>query len=54
MLFRSLDERLAAIQAVTAEDVKRVIGRYLIPDKRSVVQVISPPETESVQAEGSP
>jgi zinc protease len=51
---RSLDERLASIQAVTAADVKRVIGRYLIQDNRSVVQVISPPETESVQAEGSP
>jgi len=40
---RSLDERLAAIQAVSAEDVMRVVGDYLGKENRSVVQVISPP-----------
>jgi len=49
---RSLDERLAAIRAVTAADVKRVMARYLVKEKRSVVQVISPPEDETVQGGG--
>jgi predicted Zn-dependent peptidase len=49
---RSLDERLAAIGAVTAEDVKRVIGQYLVKEKRSVVQLISPPSEEAAQAGG--
>ncbi|MDE0886792.1 MAG: pitrilysin family protein [Myxococcota bacterium] len=43
---RSLDERLAAIQAVTAEDVMRVVSDYLGQENRSVVQVISPPASE--------
>jgi zinc protease len=37
---RSLDERLAAIRAVTAEDVRRVAQTYLRPDGRSVVHVM--------------
>jgi len=37
---RSLDERLAAIRAVTAEDVRRVAQTYLPPEGRSVVHVI--------------
>jgi zinc protease len=42
---RTLDERLEAIQAVTAEDVKRVVSKYLVPEKRNVVQLImAPPE----------
>ena len=49
---RSLDERLAAIRAVTAADVKRVMARYLVKEKRSVVQVISPPEDETAQGGG--
>jgi zinc protease len=40
---RSLDERLGAIQAVTAEDVQRVARTYLVPDKRSVVHVVRRP-----------
>ena len=47
---RGLDERLAAIQAVTAEDVQRVVGRYLVEDKRSVVHVISPPDPSDPKA----
>jgi zinc protease len=42
---RPLDERLAAIRAVTAEDVLRVARTYLVPEKRSVVHVVRPPET---------
>ena len=50
---RSLDERLAAIQAVSADDVMRVVGRYLVKDERSVVQVISPPvSADATQAGG--
>ncbi len=40
---RSLEERLGAIQAVTAEDVQRVARTYLVPDKRSVVHVVPRP-----------
>jgi predicted Zn-dependent peptidase len=40
---RPLTERLAAIQAVTAEDVQRVARTYLQKDKRSVVHVIAAP-----------
>ena len=41
---RPLDERLAAIQAVTAEDIKRVASAYLLEGRRNVVRVIAPPE----------
>ena len=40
---RPLEERLGAIQAVTAEDVQRVARTYLVPDKRSVVHVVKQP-----------
>jgi predicted Zn-dependent peptidase len=40
---RPLEERLGAIQAVTAEDVQRVARTYLVPDKRSVVHVVKRP-----------
>jgi zinc protease len=39
---RPLDERLAAIRAVTAADVERVAKTWLVPDGRSVVQVLPP------------
>ncbi len=39
---RPLQERLAAIQAVTAADVQRVVTTYLVEDKRSVVHVVPP------------
>jgi predicted Zn-dependent peptidase len=40
---RPLAERLAAIDAVTAADVQRVVRLYLRADRRSVVHVVSPP-----------
>ncbi len=40
---RPLDERLAEIQKVSAADVQRVVGQYLVDDQRSVIHVISPP-----------
>jgi predicted Zn-dependent peptidase len=40
---RSLDERLAAIEAVTPDDVRRVARKYFVDDKRNVVRVVSPP-----------
>jgi len=40
---RPLSERMAEIQAVTAEDVQRVARKYLVDDQRTVVHVIPPP-----------
>jgi predicted Zn-dependent peptidase len=37
---RLLQERLDAIQAVTPEDVQRVVGTYLVEEQRSVVHVV--------------
>jgi len=47
---RSLDERLASIQAVSAEDVQRVVAQYLVQDKRSVVQLVSSAESGAASA----
>jgi zinc protease len=45
---RPLSERMAAIQAVTADDVKAVAQRYLVDAQRTVVHVVpAPPEDES-------
>jgi predicted Zn-dependent peptidase len=44
---RSIDERLRAYRAVTAEDVRRVAQTYLRDDKRSVVHVVRPPRAEA-------
>ena len=49
MAIRTLDERLQAIQAVTPEDVQRVVAVYLVQEKRSVVHVV-PPDVEQVQS----
>jgi predicted Zn-dependent peptidase len=40
---RPLEERLARIRAVTAEDVRRVARTYLVEDQRSVVQLLPLP-----------
>jgi predicted Zn-dependent peptidase len=40
---RPLSERLAEIEAVSAEDVQRVARSYLREERRSVVHVVSPP-----------
>jgi predicted Zn-dependent peptidase len=40
---RPLDERLAAIEAVTAADVLRVARTYLVRERQSVVRVTAPP-----------
>ena len=40
---RPLSERLAAIEAVTAADVRRVAQTYLLDEKRTVVHVVAPP-----------
>ncbi|MBW2272769.1 MAG: insulinase family protein [Deltaproteobacteria bacterium] len=50
---RPLDERLAEIQRVSADDVQRVVSQYLVDDQRSVIHVIAPPESSS-QGEASP
>jgi zinc protease len=42
---RPLDERLARIRAVTAEDVRRVAQTYLVTEHRSVVHVLPLPES---------
>jgi zinc protease len=43
---RPLEERLAAIAAVRAEDVRRVAQTYLGADRRSIVRVVPPPPKE--------
>jgi len=40
---RPLSERMAAIRAVTAEDVMRVAKTYLVDEHRTVVHVVPPP-----------
>jgi len=45
----SLEEKLAAIERVSAEDVQRVVRQYLAPSRRNVVQVF--PQTAG---EGKP
>ncbi len=40
---RSLDERLAAIEAVQPADVQRVLQTYLVDDQRTVIHVDAPP-----------
>ena len=40
---RPLGERIAAIRAVSAEDIQRVVRTYLQNQSRSVVHVIAPP-----------
>jgi zinc protease len=44
---RPLAERLAAIEAVSAEDVQRVAQTYLREEKRTVVHVVPRPEGKS-------
>ena len=44
---RPLDERLARIQGVTADDVQRVALAYLVDEQRSVVRVVPPPDGAS-------
>ena len=51
---RPLDERLAAIRAVSAADVKRVAESWLEPTGRSVVQLLPPPEPEGDGAGKAP
>ena len=43
---RPLEDRLASIEAVTIEDVRRVAQTYLEDDGRSIVHVIPPPEPD--------
>lgn len=44
---RPLDERIAAIRAVTAADIQRVVATYLTDEGRNVIRVVSPPEDAS-------
>jgi zinc protease len=50
---RPLAQRLAEIQAVTAEDVQRVARTYLREDRRNVVRVVALPEGEAAAPEPS-
>jgi predicted Zn-dependent peptidase len=51
---RPLDERLARIRAVTAEDVRRVAQTYLVTEHRTVVHVVPPPEPPATPEEPKP
>jgi len=48
---RPLDERLAAIRAVSTEDIQRVVRTYLQDASRSVIHVIAPPSDAEADAE---
>lgn len=50
---RPLAERLATFQAVSAQDVQRVVRKYLSPDRRTVVHVVPPPEAQDAEADGA-
>jgi zinc protease len=50
---RPLEQRVAEIRAVTAEDIQRVVRTYLRKESRSVVHVLSPPPTELSKSEGA-
>jgi zinc protease len=43
---RPLEDRLAAIEAVTAEDVQRVARSYLVDEGRNIVHVVRPSEPD--------
>lgn len=47
---RPLDERIAAIRAVSAEDIQRVVQTYLRDQSRSVIHVIPPPKMADATA----
>jgi predicted Zn-dependent peptidase len=52
---RPLDERIAAIRAVTPDDVQRVVRTYLQPESRSVIHVVSaPPQPDAAEPEMAP
>lgn len=38
---RALDTELATLERVTAADVRRVVGRYLVPEHRTVVTLVA-------------
>ncbi|MBK7951085.1 MAG: insulinase family protein [Deltaproteobacteria bacterium] len=50
---RPLEERIAAIRAVTPAEVQRVVQTYLRPESRTVIHVVAPPPTE-VAAQAAP
>jgi zinc protease len=49
---RPLDERIAAIRAVSADDIQRVVRTYLRDSSRSVIHVIAPPPDGAADTEG--
>ena len=50
---RSLEDRLAAIQAVDAADVQRVARAYLTDEGRNVVHVVPPPDSTQTPEDDS-
>jgi predicted Zn-dependent peptidase len=51
---RPLAERLTEIEAVTAEDVQRVVRSYLVSERRTVVHVVPPPAPAGADAGPAP
>jgi predicted Zn-dependent peptidase len=50
---RPLDERIDAIRAVNAEDIQRVVRKYLQPESRSVIHVIAATPDDNSAVEGA-
>ena len=49
-LGQALDQLAADGSTVTAEDVRRVVTKYLVDDKRNVVHVVAPDAPEIAES----
>ncbi len=55
LTWRAIDDYLPAIRKVTPEDVQRVVGKYLIPENRTVgILIPLPPKEGKPAPEGPP
>lgn len=50
--WRTIDENISRLVAVTPEDVQRVVGKYLIKSNRTVATLVKPEETVAAEEMG--
>ncbi len=48
---RPLRERIEAIRSVTADDIQRVVRKYLRPESRTVIHVVAPASVDQAKTE---